>query len=99
MARYDSDKARSLAHRLKYNDRMELSGPMGRWMARAGADTEVTRVSVHKESDESWAGIAVGRAPGVRCDRCWRYVPAVSSGEARAGLCERCEAALAEAQA
>lgn len=38
VARYDSDKARSLAHRLKYNDRMELAGPMGRWMARAGAD-------------------------------------------------------------
>lgn len=38
MARYDSDKARSLAHRLKYHDRLELAGPMGRWMARAGAD-------------------------------------------------------------
>lgn len=38
VARYDSDKARSLAHRLKYHDRMELAGPMGRWMARAGAD-------------------------------------------------------------
>jgi ComF family protein len=38
VARYDSDKARSLAHRLKYNDRLELAGPMGRWMARAGAD-------------------------------------------------------------
>ncbi|WP_036282747.1 ComF family protein [Methylocystis sp. ATCC 49242] len=38
VARYDSDKARSLAHRLKYYDRLELAGPMGRWMARAGAD-------------------------------------------------------------
>lgn len=38
VARYDSDKARSLAHRLKYHDRLELAGPMGRWMARAGAD-------------------------------------------------------------
>jgi ComF family protein len=38
VARYDSDKARSLAHRLKYNDRLELAGPMGRWMARAGSD-------------------------------------------------------------
>jgi len=38
VARYDSDKARALAHRLKYHDRLELAGPMGRWMARAGAD-------------------------------------------------------------
>ncbi|WP_363349800.1 ComF family protein [Methylocystis echinoides] len=38
VARYDSDKARSLAHRLKYHDRLELAGPMGRWMARAGAE-------------------------------------------------------------
>ncbi|KAF2991352.1 Bifunctional protein PyrR [Methylocystis sp. MJC1] len=38
VARYDSDKARSLAHRLKYYDRLELASPMGRWMARAGAD-------------------------------------------------------------
>jgi ComF family protein len=38
VARYDSDKARSLAHRLKYHDRLELAGPVGRWMARAGAE-------------------------------------------------------------
>lgn len=38
VARYDSDKARSLAHRLKYHDRLELAPAMGRWMARAGAD-------------------------------------------------------------
>jgi ComF family protein len=38
VARYDSDKARALTHRLKYHDRLELAGPMGRWMARAGAD-------------------------------------------------------------
>lgn len=38
VARYDSDKARALAHRLKYYDRLELAKPMGRWMARAGAE-------------------------------------------------------------
>ncbi len=38
VARYDSEKARSLAHRLKYHDRLELAEPMGRWMARAGAE-------------------------------------------------------------
>ncbi|MEF3367428.1 ComF family protein [Methylocystis sp. 9N] len=38
VARYDSDKARLLAHRLKYYDRLELARPIGRWMARAGAE-------------------------------------------------------------
>jgi ComF family protein len=38
VARYDSDKARSLAHRLKYHARLELAEPLGRWMARAGAE-------------------------------------------------------------
>ncbi len=38
VARYDSDAARALAHRLKYGDRLELAEPIGRWMARAGAD-------------------------------------------------------------
>jgi ComF family protein len=38
VARYDSDEARSLAHRLKYYDRLELAEPLGLWMARAGAE-------------------------------------------------------------
>jgi isoleucyl-tRNA synthetase len=54
--------------------------------------------AVFKESDDSWAAIAVSRADGVRCDRCWRYVPTVSTDAAHAGLCERCEDAIAEAR-
>jgi ComF family protein len=38
VARYDGERARALAHRLKYYDRLELAEPLGRWMARAGAD-------------------------------------------------------------
>jgi ComF family protein len=36
--RYDDGPARRLVHRLKYSDRLELAGPMGAWMARAGAE-------------------------------------------------------------
>jgi ComF family protein len=36
-ARYDGT-ARLLVHRLKYSDRLDLSGAMGRWMVRAGAE-------------------------------------------------------------
>jgi isoleucyl-tRNA synthetase len=40
--------------------------------------------------------IAIERAGGVKCERCWRYVPSVSSEPEWAGLCDRCHDALAE---
>ncbi|HEX6211324.1 MAG TPA: isoleucine--tRNA ligase [Methylomirabilota bacterium] len=40
--------------------------------------------------------IAVAKARGVRCERCWRVVPAVSAEAGREGLCDRCVGALAE---
>lgn len=38
VARFEDGPARMLVHRLKYGDRLELARPMGRWMARAGAE-------------------------------------------------------------
>jgi ComF family protein len=38
VACFDEGPARTLVHRLKYGDRLELAGPMGRWMARAGTE-------------------------------------------------------------
>lgn len=38
VALFGDGPARRLVHRLKYGDRDELARPMGRWMARAGAD-------------------------------------------------------------
>jgi ComF family protein len=38
VARFEDGPARKLVHRLKYSDRSELARPMGRWMARAGAE-------------------------------------------------------------
>ena len=40
--------------------------------------------------------VVVERATGTKCDRCWRYVPAVSAEPDRTGLCPRCVEALAE---
>jgi isoleucyl-tRNA synthetase len=40
--------------------------------------------------------INIERASGVKCERCWRYVKSVSSEPAWAGLCDRCQDALAE---
>jgi isoleucyl-tRNA synthetase len=40
--------------------------------------------------------VLVERAAGIKCERCWRYVPEVSAEPERAGLCSRCVEALAE---
>ena len=39
---------------------------------------------------------SVEKAEGTKCERCWRYVPAVSAEPAKTGLCPRCVDALAE---
>jgi isoleucyl-tRNA synthetase len=40
--------------------------------------------------------IRVEKAGGVRCDRCWRFVPRVRTEPDVAGVCDRCADALAE---
>jgi isoleucyl-tRNA synthetase len=40
--------------------------------------------------------VSVEPAAGVKCERCWRYVPEVSRQADREGLCPRCVEALAE---
>ena len=70
----------------------------GRFDARASLPTLFIVSSVQLE--EAPAGspltLSVGRADGVKCERCWRIVPGVSSGSGREGLCDRCVEALAE---
>jgi isoleucyl-tRNA synthetase len=41
-------------------------------------------------------GVSIEKASGVRCDRCWRYVPSTRTEPDWAGLCDRCVEALAE---
>src|SRR5262245_21348183 len=45
-------------------------------------------------SSEARPRVTIERAGGVKCERCWRYVPAVSSDPQWAGLCSRCQDAL-----
>jgi isoleucyl-tRNA synthetase len=40
--------------------------------------------------------ISIERASGVKCERCWRYVKTVSTDPAWAGICDRCQDALAQ---
>jgi isoleucyl-tRNA synthetase len=45
-------------------------------------------------NSEARPRVTIERAGGVKCERCWRYVPAVSSDPRWAGLCSRCQEAL-----
>jgi isoleucyl-tRNA synthetase len=49
-----------------------------------------------RHKPESGPHVVVERATGTKCERCWRYVPQVSTEPERAGLCSRCVEALAE---
>ena len=40
--------------------------------------------------------VRIERAGGAKCERCWRYVNKISIEPTWAGLCERCQDALAQ---
>jgi isoleucyl-tRNA synthetase len=54
----------------------------------------VSEVELRKSDDEGTLTVGIERAGGVKCERCWRYVPSVSSDPSLAGLCDRCQDAL-----
>jgi isoleucyl-tRNA synthetase len=56
----------------------------------------VSEVDLRPGSAGADLGIAVERAGGVKCERCWRYVPSVSTDPSWAGLCDRCQDALSK---
>ena len=58
--------------------------------------SEVELRQVDAAAADDTVQIAIERAGGVKCERCWRYVAAVSNEPEWAGLCERCQDVLAE---
>jgi isoleucyl-tRNA synthetase len=51
---------------------------------------------VFSEAAEGDVQVLVEKADGIKCERCWRYVPSVNQTPEFKGLCERCVDALAE---
>ena len=87
---------RALTHKSSIHERSEHQVPSTRDNedARSGQDP-----STHDDDGQSGQGliqIEIERAAGVKCERCWRYVAAVSREPAFAGICDRCQDALAE---
>ena len=62
-----------------------------------GVSTVVLRVGAPaSETGVSTVKVGVARAGGIKCERCWRFVAAVSDDEAFKGVCERCVGALGD---
>jgi len=57
------------------------------------SDVELTVLST---TGEDGVEVQVEKAPGVKCARCWRFVPSVRTEPEWAGICDRCVEALAE---
>jgi isoleucyl-tRNA synthetase len=59
------------------------------------SDVELRAAPTDVEANsEARPRVTIERAGGVKCERCWRYVAAVSSDPQWAGLCSRCQDAL-----
>ena len=62
------------------------------------SDVELTLVAGFSEQDPAYTAnvhVEVEKAPGVKCARCWRFVPSVRTEPDCAGICDRCVEALA----
>jgi isoleucyl-tRNA synthetase len=56
----------------------------------------VSSVEVDEGPEGFPVTLEVRKAEGVKCERCWRIVPSVTTDPGREGLCDRCVEALAE---
>jgi isoleucyl-tRNA synthetase len=78
------------------------SGPIGALLERHREDLPMLFIVSDIDLQIGPAGAAdevrveVEKAPGVKCERCWRFVPAVRTEPDWAGICDRCVEALAE---
>jgi isoleucyl-tRNA synthetase len=78
------------------------SGPIGRVLEQHRAQLPmlfiVSDVALHVGAADGadQVQVEVEKAPGVKCERCWRWVPATRTEPDWAGICDRCVEALAE---
>lgn len=96
-------KEKTIAGSLSAKVTLRNAGEFGMLLARYAGELPtlfgVSQVELQPDPEPAGGeglGIDVERADGVRCERCWRYVPAVSGGPELGGLCDRCIEALAE---
>jgi isoleucyl-tRNA synthetase len=81
---------------------MTVSGPIATLLERHLESLPmlfiVSDVALHVGSTDGAdeVRVEVERAPGVKCERCWRFVPSVRTEPQWASICDRCVDALGE---
>src|SRR5665213_3435818 len=76
---------------------LTVSQDDGMFLERYRADLPMLFIVSEVELRPATGGttsIAIERADGVKCERCWRVVKSVSSDPSFAGICDRCQDAL-----
>jgi isoleucyl-tRNA synthetase len=61
------------------------------------SEVELKTLHTDETGPDAAPVVTIERAAGVKCERCWRYVRSVSTDPTWAGICDRCQDALAEA--
>jgi isoleucyl-tRNA synthetase len=95
-------KAKVIGNSLGARVTLTATGPVGALLERHRAELPMLFIVSGLELRTSAPGgedtitVAVEKAPGVKCERCWRFVSSVRSEPDWAGICDRCVDALAE---
>jgi isoleucyl-tRNA synthetase len=92
-------QAKTIGNSLGARVTLRAGGEDGRLLEQYAEDLPmlfiVSQVDLERGTDaDSTVEIAVARAEGQKCARCWRVVPSVSAESATEGLCDRCVDAL-----
>ena len=89
-------KDKTITSNLSARVRITADGDNAAWLAAAREFLPTLFGVSEVELADGPFVIAVEPATGTKCERCWRYVPSVSTQPDREGLCPRCVDALAE---
>jgi isoleucyl-tRNA synthetase len=92
-------QAKTIGNSLGARVTLRAGGEDGRLLEQYAEDLPmlfiVSQVDLERGTDaDSAIAIAVARAEGHKCARCWRVVASVSAESATEGLCDRCVDAL-----
>ncbi|MGH8431195.1 MAG: zinc finger domain-containing protein [Solimonas sp.] len=96
MKRQDKTIGTSLGARVTLRAAGEIANLLRRHLEDLPMLFIVSQVELHAGSGDA-LDIAVAKAEGEKCGRCWRIVPSVSIEPPTEGLCDRCIGAGARA--
>jgi isoleucyl-tRNA synthetase len=91
--RQDKTIKSNLSARVKIGATGDLKRSLESYLEELPSLFGVSQVVV-EEANTSEPRVVVEKADGVKCERCWRFVPSVSEAGEFKGLCERCVDAL-----